>query len=906
MAVTASAAPPIAGQAVTFTAKVAPAAPGAPAPSGTVQFKVDGTPVGSAVALTNGAATSGGVTLTAGSHTITAVYSGNSTYAVTTGSLTVSAATLASSAPGSLDPTFGNAGVVQPKALEVLQVAFDAQGRILVTGAGTVFRDELGLQRYTADGQPDHTFGSAGTVNFGSGAGEGVAVEPDGKIVCINEDPNNHTVELVRFYDDGAIDTTFGTDGVAQPPSFTLDGNPDVHNASYYNVQIATLPDGRILLAGMVIVSGIVNPGCGLAMYLPNGQLDRSFNGTGTVLLSPTDPGDLNNLSNLAVDNNDILLFLSGGNAGTGIDRVRLYGFNLDGTRDATFGTNGEVNFQDSGGTVGPEYFHPAMALEPDGKIVISYFNNVDYSVGDMGNENLLRFDADGSPDATFGSGGHATITNLVELLPDDTAEGDLAIAPDGKFLLIGDLGTGIVRVNADGTLDTTFGTGGVETFPDQAVLQVAVEPSGRILALSRSGDSFSNGDSLLFGSVGDPVVSFGSYTSLSASSGTPAAVYDVSETAGTAAITLVRGGDLSQPLSVPFSTDDSGGRGGVNYTPVKTTVTFAAGSATATVAIPILDDPHASLAVDVPLRLGTPSGGGVLGSIGVGDLHIIPLEGIVIAPGQLPSVMQGGAGSSFTVVLQTVPTANVTVPLSISTTNPAAILAATSLTFTPADALVPQTVTVTAGSGSGSSAAMATVTTGPATSADPKYSGLTGGSTTVTVYPSSATSPGTIEFSTANYAADEGGGTVTITLVRLGGSQGTVSVHFATSDDSPHVGGMYTPLSGSISFGPGVTSRQFSIGLVNPGRNTLGDQTVLLTLSNPTAGATLGVYPTATLTLHDTAQTRPGDLDPAFGNLGVSFLSSGATPARRHRASSRSSRTGRSWRRGLEAPSMG
>ena len=356
--------------------------------------------------------------------------------------------------------------------------------------------------------------------------------------------------------------------------------------------------------------------------------------------------------------------------------------------------------------------------------------------------------------------------------------------------------------------------------------------------------------------------------------------MYDVSETAGTATITLTRGGDLSQPLSVPFSTDDSGGHGGVNYTPVNTTVTFAVGSATATVAIPILDDPNASPAVDVPLRLGTPSGGGVLGSVSVGDLHIIPVEGIVIAPMQLPSVMQGGTGSSFTVVLQTVPTANVTVPLAISTTNPAAMLSARSLTFTPANALVPQTVTVTAAGGSGtagSSPATATVTTGPATSSDPKYNGLTGGSATVAVYPSSATSPGAIEFSAANYTVNEDAGTATITLVRLGGSQGTVSVHFATSDGSPFSTGKYTPLSGSISFGPGVTSRQFSIALINPGRNLQGDQTVDLTLSNPTAGATLGVYPIATLTLHDTAQTRPGDLDPAFGDQGVSFLPSGA-----------------------------
>ena len=49
---------------------------------------------------------------------------------------------------------------------------------------------------------------------------------------------------------------------------------------------------------------------------------------------------------------------------------------------------------------------------------------------------------------------------------------------------------------------------------------------------------------------------------------------------------------------------------------------------------------------------------------------------------------------------------------------------------------------------------------------------------------------------------------------------------------------GDYTPLSGSITFGPGVTSRTFSIALTDPGYNLNGDQTVNLTLSNPTGGA--------------------------------------------------------------------
>ncbi|MGP0066705.1 MAG: Calx-beta domain-containing protein [Isosphaeraceae bacterium] len=878
--VTASSPLTVAGQSQTFTAAIAPSVSGAPTPTGTVQFELDGVDLGSAVALANGAATCGSVTLTAGSHTVTAVYSGDAIYAGGPGSLALSTIAPGTFAPGSLDPTFGNAGVVQLKALGGGDVAFDAQGRILVTGSGTIFRDELGLERYTADGQPDPTFGSLGTVDYGSGTGEGIAVEPDGKIVCIYADTNSDDYELVRFYDDGAIDTTFGTDGVVQLPSFTFNGITATFTVGSSSPRVAILPDGRILFAGLIVFNGTNGYGCGLAMYLPNGQLDTSFNGTGTLLTGPTDPVDgffFKNLWNLAVDNNEILLFLSGEIPGVQSEHIRLYEFNLDGTKNTSFGTNGEVIIQDNDGQ--DAYYHysyQAMALEPDGKIVVTYFNNLE-SDDAPGTEIFLRFNADGSPDATFGSDGSASIANFAVPYSEMFIGGSLAIQPDGKFLLIGDGGTGIVRVNSDGTLDTTFGTDGVETIPVPASLDtdlslVAVEPSGRILALP----SFNN--NLLYGSVGDPVISFGAYTSLSDSSGTPTAVYDVSETAGTATITLVRGGDLSQPLSVPFSTDDSGGRGGVNYTPLNTTVTFAVGSATATVAIPILDDPNASPAVDIPLNLGAPSGGGVLGSIAVGDLHITPVEGIVIAPAQLPSVMQGGSGSSFTVVLQSVPTANVTVPLAISTTNPAAILSATSLTFTPDNALVPQTVTVTAAGGSGSSAAMATVTTGPATSADPKYNGLTGGSATVAVYPSSATSPGTIEFSAANYTVDEDAGTVTITLVRLGGSQGTVSVHFATSDDSPFASGMYNPLSGSISFGPGVTSRQLTIGLVNPGRNFHGDQTVLLTLSNPTAGATLGVYPTATLTLHDTVQTRPGDLDPAFGDQGVSFLPSGAS----------------------------
>ena len=81
MALGASNPTPIVGLPLTFTATVTPPASGDPTPTGTVQFELDGSDVGAAVPLAGGVATSGSVTLAAGTHTVTAVYSGDATYA---------------------------------------------------------------------------------------------------------------------------------------------------------------------------------------------------------------------------------------------------------------------------------------------------------------------------------------------------------------------------------------------------------------------------------------------------------------------------------------------------------------------------------------------------------------------------------------------------------------------------------------------------------------------------------------------------------------------------------------------------------------------------------------------------------------------------------------------------------
>ena len=163
-----------AGQPQTFTATVTPSGPGEPTPTGTVQFELDGSAFGTAVALAGGAATSGSVTLTAGSHKITAVYSGDSTYAGVSGSLTLTAVPPASFAVGNLDPTFGYQGTVQLGGAPEDIVTYP-DGRILVS-------QDYFISRYTADGRLDPTFGSLGTAAVLGGAS--VALQPDGKIVA--------------------------------------------------------------------------------------------------------------------------------------------------------------------------------------------------------------------------------------------------------------------------------------------------------------------------------------------------------------------------------------------------------------------------------------------------------------------------------------------------------------------------------------------------------------------------------------------------------------------------------------------------------------------------------------------------------------------------------------------------
>jgi len=107
----------------------------------------------------------------------------------------------------------------------------------------------------------------------------------------------------------------------------------------------------------------------------------------------------------------------------------------------------------------------------------------------------------------------------------------------------------------------------------------------------------------------------------------------------------------------------------------------------------------------------------------------------------------------------------------------------------------------------------------------------------------------GILKFSMASYSVSETSALATITLKRSGGLASGVTVDYATSDGTAVAGIDYTASSGTLSFGAGVITRTFTVPILNDGVPG-GDETVNLTLSNPTGGSALGTPAQALLTI--------------------------------------------------------
>jgi hypothetical protein len=116
---------------------------------------------------------------------------------------------------------------------------------------------------------------------------------------------------------------------------------------------------------------------------------------------------------------------------------------------------------------------------------------------------------------------------------------------------------------------------------------------------------------------------------------------------------------------------------------------------------------------------------------------------------------------------------------------------------------------------------------------------------------------PGSLQFSSATYTISEAVTPAVVTVTRTGGSDGTVTVNYATSNGTATGGAScaagidYISTNGTLTFLNGETSKTFNVTICND-TLTESNETINYTLSAPTGGAVLGTPSTAVQTITD------------------------------------------------------
>ncbi|WP_460574305.1 T9SS type A sorting domain-containing protein [Flavobacterium koreense] len=351
---------------------------------------------------------------------------------------------------GTLDTTFGVTGkVITAFTSTSSDTCFD--GEILSNGKIVAFGSSAGLfafTRYNSNGTLDTTLDSDGklTLNHAisiSGASTSTSIHALPKIKVLADDKiivsgtSNQEYKVIKLLANGSsYDTTFDTDGVVSI----------IDNISYSTFLIIK-PDGKLITGGYSYTNAMSD-------YKIK-QLDIDTNG---VIVS-------NNYKNLYLSNdlsprfsfNTLVLsnqsYLVTVESGFNIVLIKIL---PNGIRDMNFGTGGLVN-------LGSNLTSCAnIHLLSDGKIIVS------------NSSNLYKMDINGIMDNSFGNAGVLDLTtfdNKLDFIDDYTISNDnkILIACDYNYNVggvgINRISTAVVKLNIDGTLDTTFGVNGIVNY---------------------------------------------------------------------------------------------------------------------------------------------------------------------------------------------------------------------------------------------------------------------------------------------------------------------------------------------------------------------------------------------------------------------------------------------------------
>ncbi len=412
---------------------------------------------------------------------------------------------------GSLDESFGTGGVTSTSLGITINYAktlvIQPDGKIVTAGVADYnshFGSNHGLVRYNKNGTLDTSFGTSGSVVYDIAplevdAPEAIALQTDGKIITVG-DAGFQNYCVVRYNEDGSLDSNFGSNGVII--SEIISTGYTVANS------VIVQPDGKILVSGFFNNKENDWYDVFLVRYNSDGTLDRRFGIMGKVIIGSASNAEFAN-SIILQDGGNILVVGSRRNSKLK-EKLFITKYNSRGSLVSDFGIGGSavMDFMDSS-----SYLTNSAIIQSDGKIVVGGIigkDNLDYNKSvlvrfqldgtldtDFGTDGMLisedifiesvvsdangkilaggapiseggfviaRYSSDGKLDNDFGNNGYV-FTNI-----SGNADHifDMVIQEDGKLVAAGRIGSyktnmisfGISRYNTvDYSLSTSIGS---------------------------------------------------------------------------------------------------------------------------------------------------------------------------------------------------------------------------------------------------------------------------------------------------------------------------------------------------------------------------------------------------------------------------------------------------------------
>ena len=417
---------------------------------------------------------------------------------------------------GELDTAFNSTGkIVISNAAGgngddmVLSTAVDGDGKIVVTGGSmnAAANYDLVVWRYNADGTPDTSFGTNGVFIYRDGSapvaneiGYGVAIDRSGRIVVTGGiTGTGGDLAVWRLKSNGTLDTSFNGSGL-------FSWNNSKLNDSDLGFGVAIDDRNRIVVCGSTVDHTTTSD---LAVWrLNDSGLDTTFKG-GVVICRDTAGGSGADVGRgVTIDNTGrILVTGASENAALNSDMV-TWAFLSNGEFDGSFGSGGVVISNNTAGGNGDDSGLAIMVDRSNRVLVAGNSENSSH------NDSLVVWYglANGTADPAFGAGNSFVVySNLAGGTGDNVAYG---IGQDqaGKYVVsgfgkiaAGDQAIVALRLNSDGTKDTSFGNNGVFTSVNTAggtgnnlVLSQAIDNQGRLILAGFGQGSTGNIDGLL------------------------------------------------------------------------------------------------------------------------------------------------------------------------------------------------------------------------------------------------------------------------------------------------------------------------------------------------------------------------------------------------------------------------